>query len=148
MTGRIWIFAEKFHELNDEGELDRSYHIDYVEHDYPKEKNHEDRGWFFSKWDCEKNIEYQQDYMKKNLSSLSCVDRCFCGLYRIQLKKYFKKGNYKRSWLLLIAGFHRMLKDHVIFIYYIVKVIEKLFNYTYRGLLWGAQVAKKENSKC
>lgn len=111
MTGRIWIFAETFHDLDDDNYLDVDSVIDYIEHDYPKESSYEEKGWFFSKSDCEDNLSYQSEAMEKNQSTIKCVDRCFCGLYRLKIIKSFKNKNYKKSFKLTYYGFLRMIKD-------------------------------------
>jgi len=105
MVGKIFIHAEEIYSDSSMSEI-----VDYIEHDYPRGKTNQDRGWFFIHSECESNInEYQQDYMLVNNSRMYCVDRCFCGLYRIKLWESIKQLKIKRSWVLLIAGFKRMV---------------------------------------
>lgn len=107
MVGKIFICAEEVYSDETHSDL-----VDYVEHDYPKEDSHDLRGWFFTKQSCEDSIEYNRlNGELDESSSYYCVDRCFCTLYRIKIMQEFKKGNIRRAFILLSAGFKRMMKD-------------------------------------
>lgn len=55
---------------------------------------------------------------KINGKNYYCVDGCFCGIYRKQIKKYAVNKNLKKSLRLFNAGFERMkrnIKDEGLF---------------------------------